>query len=96
VTRWYGDQAGQQVLPQMFEDAVRAWATGEFERIYVFRASDPGGPTFLPADEKPASTDDRALAGGALQPADESSPPGSDRAGASEIRIDLSRIGVGD
>jgi hypothetical protein len=96
VTRWYGDQAGQDALPQMFEDAVRAWATGKFERVDVFRASDPGGPTFLPADEKPASTGSPALASGAPQPADEGAPPGADGAGISEIRIDLSRIGVRD
>ncbi|MCZ4093406.1 TraH family protein [Sinorhizobium psoraleae] len=43
VAKWYGNPQSEHVFPQMFEDAVYAWRTGEFEGAGVFQAEDPGG-----------------------------------------------------
>jgi hypothetical protein len=43
VARWYGNPTSKGVFPQIFEDAVYAWKTGEFEGVGVFQADDPGG-----------------------------------------------------
>lgn len=87
VARWYGNPTSEEVFPQLFDDAVHAWQTGEFEGESVFQAQDPGG-TFqqkeLPASDRPvgeARSDDMELANELSAPA---------RAG---IRVDLSRIG---
>jgi hypothetical protein len=87
VARWYGNPTSEEVFPKLFDDAVHAWQTGEFEGESVFQAQDPGG-TFrqkeLPASDRPvdeAKSDD-------MEPANELSEPA--RAG---IRVDLSRIG---
>ncbi|MDT4840491.1 TraH2 [compost metagenome] len=88
VAKWYGNPKSEDVFPQIFEDAVYAWKTGEFEGVRVFQADDPGSSTPLkqqgivplgeeggaePTPEKQARTDEDV-----------------ERAG---IRIDLSRIG---
>lgn len=95
VTKWYGSPTSNEVLPQMFEDAVYAWRTGEFEGTKVFQAKDPGGATFLrgkPAlkiqsDEEPQESETTASDEEPAQPVVERD------AGAAEMRIDLSRIG---
>lgn len=95
VTKWYGNPTSQEVFPQMFEDAIYAWKTGEFEGTMVFQAADPGGPTFLretpvpvaatpAAHERPVQTTNAAL---------EDEPTAMDKAGSADMRIDLSRIG---
>jgi hypothetical protein len=95
VTRWYGSPTSQEVLPQLFEDAILAWRTGEFEGASVFQATDPGGATFL--NGKPLANktdpveadvpDENENTGAAAEPK-------SDRtADDADIRIDLSRIG---
>ncbi len=38
VMKWYGDPTAEQVLPQVFDDAIIAWQTGYFEGMAVFRA----------------------------------------------------------
>lgn len=89
VARWYGNPSGDDAFPQIFEDAVYAWKTGEFEGVRVFRAEDPGGSIGVPQQGKLLSVDEQEAA---------VAPPGKqtqgdedvDRAG---IRIDLSRIG---
>ena len=43
VAKWYGNPKSDEVFPQIFEDAVYAWKTGEFEGQSVFQAADPGG-----------------------------------------------------
>lgn len=43
VARWYGNPTNEEVFPQLFDDAVRAWQTGKFEGENVFQAQDPGG-----------------------------------------------------
>lgn len=42
VTKWYGNPTAEEVLPQVFDDAIIAWQTGYFEGAAVFRAPDPG------------------------------------------------------
>ncbi len=42
VTKWYGNPTAEEVLPQVFDDAIIAWQTGYFEGVAVFRAEDPG------------------------------------------------------
>lgn len=97
VTKWYGSPTSQEVFPQMFEDAVYAWKSGEFEGIEVFPAEDPGGATFIRGKAPPADTDlatvrerDQAVSA----EADSVVEQGSEKsAGTAEMRIDLSRIG---
>ncbi|NRP75601.1 hypothetical protein ILFOPFJJ_06524 [Ensifer psoraleae] len=36
VAKWYGNPESEDVFPQIFEDAVYAWKTGEFEGVSVF------------------------------------------------------------
>ncbi len=43
VAKWYGDPKSEDVFPQIFEDAIHVWKTGEFEGESVFQAEDPGG-----------------------------------------------------
>lgn len=91
VTNWYGRPTNKELLPQMMDDAIYAWRTGEFEGQNVFKAEDPGGPTFFgngpgevqtiaPIDE-PTRRDEREK---------DTDPKDAATAG---IRIDLSRIG---
>ncbi|MFJ6328391.1 MULTISPECIES: TraH family protein [unclassified Rhizobium] len=42
VTKWYGNPTAEEVLPQVFDDAIIAWQTGYFEGVAVFRADDSG------------------------------------------------------
>lgn len=91
VAKWYGNPKSDDVFPQIFEDAVYAWKTGEFEGVSVFQADDPGKSVTidntLPADQDKASVD--------LPPADTDaeSVGKSENVGSAEMRIDLSRIG---
>lgn len=41
VMKWYGNPTEQDVLPQVFDDAIIAWQTGYFEGTAVFRTPDP-------------------------------------------------------
>lgn len=43
VAKWYGNPTSDEVFPQIFEDALYAWKTGEFAGVRVFQAEDPGG-----------------------------------------------------
>lgn len=42
VAKWYGNPTGKELLPQIFDDAISSWKTGEFEGASVFQAEDPG------------------------------------------------------
>lgn len=92
VAKWYGNPASKEVFPQIFEDAVYAWKTGEFEGVGVFQAEDPGGEVASgdayvePQDEKraPVSEDAKLTIGQSQTEGD---------VGAADMRIDLSRIG---
>lgn len=96
VTKWYGSPTSKEVMPQMFEDAIHAWWTGEFEGTKVFQAEDPGGATFLrgkalpkaQSDEEPQEAETTASEEDPAQP-----PVAETDTGAAEMRIDLSRIG---
>lgn len=91
IAKWYGNPNSDEVFPQMFEDAVYAWKTGEFEGVNVFQADDPGKSVMidnvLPADQDKAGVD--------IPPADTDaeSVEKSENVGSAEMRIDLSRIG---
>ncbi|MCV9947552.1 TraH family protein [Rhizobium sp. BT-175] len=90
VAKWYGNPTSKDVFPQIFEDAVYAWKTGEFEGVSVFQAEDPGTPVGvsqqsrekIPAEEEDADAKSR-----------EEQPEAEQDAGRAGIRIDLSRIG---
>lgn len=91
VGKWYGNPTNAEVFPQIFDDAVYAWNTGQFEGQGVFQAQDPGGAI--------ADTSDKAKAVEA-EPADDAAPAESEAEPsnandieAAGIRIDLSRIG---
>lgn len=90
VAKWYGNPTSNDVFPQIFEDAVYAWKTGEFEGVSVFQAEDPGTPVGvsqqsrekIPAEEEDVDAKAR-----------EEQPEAEQDAGRAGIRIDLSRIG---
>ncbi|MBW9116384.1 conjugal transfer protein TraH [Rhizobium cauense] len=90
VTKWYGNPKSAEVFPQIFDDAVYAWKTGQFEGQAVFQAQDPGGVIANHSDEVKAPE---------AQPADdapvksEAEPSDASDIEAAGIRIDLSRIG---
>ena len=89
VAKWYGNPKAEDVFPQIFDDAVHAWKTGEFEGVSVFQAPDPGDPIELPQPSDVHATDDEEAT--ATTPERQAEPNADvDRAG---IRIDLSRIG---
>ncbi|TWF43448.1 TraH family protein [Neorhizobium alkalisoli] len=92
VTRWYGSPTDRDLLPQMLEDAIRAWKSGYFETTNIFRAEDPGGPTFIAArpdepEQAGAPPSHAANEGGGT--GEVKDPVKPDEGG---IRIDLSRI----
>lgn len=88
VAKWYGNPRSDDVFPQIFEDAVYAWKTGEFEGVNVFQADDPGKSVMIDnvfqdkagVDIPPADTDAESV-------------EESENVGSAEMRIDLSRIG---
>lgn len=90
VRRWYGKPTSAEVFPQIFDDAVYAWNTGQFDGQGVFQAADPGGA--LPEGDNTANVVEAEPADAA--PAEtEAEPPNTNNIGAAGIRIDLSRIG---
>ena len=90
VAKWYGNPTSNDVFPQIFEDAVYAWKTGEFEGVSVFQAEDPGTPVGISRQSRekiPAEEE------GVDAKAREEQPGAEQDAGRAGIRIDLSRIG---
>lgn len=95
VTKWYGNPTANDVLPEVFDDAIIAWQTGYFEGTAVFRAEDPG-------DEKLAQPERARSDGADTQPGlpeNKTEPEVAGQASASDpnsagIRIDLSGIGA--
>lgn len=90
VAKWYGNPTSREVLPQIFEDAVYAWNTGQFEGQSVFQAEDPGGTIVDRRQAAPYNADEPADATPFLSEGEL-----SDKAevGTAGIRVDLSRIG---
>ncbi|MBB4581549.1 hypothetical protein GGE45_003897 [Rhizobium aethiopicum] len=88
VTKWYGSPKNEEVFPQIFDDAVYAWKTGEFEGESVFQAEDPGAAVTVQPNgvvHSDASTTAEQL----VEPAASAQSNAQDTG----IRIDLSRIG---
>lgn len=91
VAKWYGNPTSREVFPQIFEDAVYAWKTGEFEGVGVFQADDPGGDVEV-AQPQTAKANDEAHGDADADPT--SSAKENDDVGSAEMRIDLSHIGA--
>jgi len=92
VTKWYGRPTNKELLPRLMDDTIYAWKTGSFEGDNVFRAQDPGGPTFFGTrSEKPAEGADPVAPPTESEDASQSAEP--DKATEAGMRIDLSRIG---
>lgn len=90
VANWYGNPTSKEVLPQIFEDAVYAWNTGQFEGQSMFQAEDPGGTIVDRRQAAPDTAEEPAAATpsqSAAEPSDET------EVGTAGIRVDLSRIG---
>lgn len=83
VARWYGNPTNEEVFPQLLDDALHAWQTGEFEGKSVFRAPRPevATPQAVPSL---LESETRHVA-----------DSGEDEANANkaDMRIDLTRIG---
>ncbi|KQY13660.1 conjugal transfer protein TraH [Rhizobium sp. Root73] len=94
VTKWYGNPTDNDVLPQVFDDAIIAWQTGYFEGTAVFRAEDPGQAKL--ADPVPAQEDDGTSERAELGATDDSDAAQdiADDPNKAGIRIDLSGIGA--
>lgn len=84
VAKWYGNPTESAVQPQIFEDAVHSWKTGEFEGVAVFQAEDPGTDWEAPGVAR--KSENVEPADGVTEEQDEAAT------GSAGIRIDLSRI----
>lgn len=92
VTKWYGHPTNKELLPQLVDDTIYAWKTGSFEGDNVFRAQDPGGPTFLRTrSEKSDEGADTVASPTESDDSSQSAKP--DKATEAGMRIDLSRVG---
>lgn len=96
VAKWYGNPKGEEVFPQIFDDAVFAWKSGEFEGSNVFLAGDTDvkwNPPEVNADSQPEVSEGEPEDGDQVtKDGEDPQDPAPDSAG---IRIDLSRIGSG-
>lgn len=88
VTKWYGNPKSEDVFPQIFEDAIYSWKTGEFEGESVFQAEDPGG-TLGEQPNSVVQSDTSTVSDQSVEPTTSSHTKVQDAG----IRIDLSRIG---
>jgi hypothetical protein len=96
VAKWYGNPKSDEVFPQIFEDAIFAWRSSEFEGENVFLADD-AAVNWKPPEASGETPNDTP----------EDQPEGDDQVttnadtsqdvapGNADIRIDLSRIGSG-
>lgn len=91
VTKWYGRPTNKELLPQMLDDAIYSWKTGSFEGTNVFRAEDPGGPTFFGTAEREPAQPETATT--TPVPGDEDGASAVQKPVDAGMRIDLSRIG---
>lgn len=88
VGRWYGHPAGEAVFPELFDDAVHACKTGEFEGEDVFQAEDADGTSMQSASPGADRVDDELEAPSGKPQSQDTSGPGN-----AGIRVDLTRIG---
>ncbi|MUZ74453.1 conjugal transfer protein TraH [Agrobacterium vitis] len=91
VAKWYGNPKSDEVFPQIFEDAVYAWKTGDFEGVSVFQAQDPGGGIVDGRVQTDNVKNDAAAEEASSPPTAES--PDEKEIGTAGMRVDLSRIG---
>lgn len=91
VAKWYGNPKGDDVFPQIFEDAVYTWKTGEFEGVSVFQSDDPGQSVTI--DGTLRASQDKATVDVPPTDTDAESIEKGESVGSAEMRIDLSRIG---
>lgn len=91
VAKWYGNPKSDEVFPQIFEDAVYAWKTGEFEGVGVFQAEDPGGA--IANQDVPVERDAIERVDAETSSQADAEPSKDMTVGAAGMRIDLSRIG---
>ncbi|MBY5460797.1 conjugal transfer protein TraH [Rhizobium leguminosarum] len=92
VAKWYGNPTSKDVFPQIFEDAVYAWKTGEFEGVSVFQAEDPGGALANQKEPRAVKSETDTVDAEAPLPT-EAEPSDEKKIGTAGIRVDLSRIG---
>ncbi|WP_426232288.1 TraH family protein [Pararhizobium sp. DWP3-4] len=90
VAKWYGNPENDEVFPQIFEDAIYAWKTGEFEGVGVFQAADPSGP--INNQKEQADVSEKVVSEPETPPNAESDPQDQKDVDAAGMRIDLSRI----
>ncbi|PDS41330.1 conjugal transfer protein TraH [Rhizobium anhuiense] len=91
VAKWYGNPKGDDVFPQIFEDAVYTWKTGEFEGVSVFQSDDPGQSVTI--DGTLRASQDKATVDVPPTDTDAEGIEKGESVGSAEMRIDLSRIG---
>ncbi|KSV71158.1 hypothetical protein N182_30675 [Sinorhizobium sp. GL2] len=91
VAKWYGNPTAKDVQPQIFEDAVYSWKSGEFEGVQVFLAPDPGGTLKMVRPVPVEGTQDTDEVRD--EPSVTTEAEDSRDAQSAGIRIDLSRIG---
>ncbi|NEJ81525.1 conjugal transfer protein TraH [Rhizobium leguminosarum] len=92
VAKWYGNTTSKDVFPQIFEDAIYAWKTGEFEGVSVFQAEDPGGALANQKEPRAVKSETDTVDAEAPLPT-EAEPSDEKKIGTAGIRVDLSRIG---
>ncbi|MEH7870349.1 TraH family protein [Rhizobium laguerreae] len=92
IAKWYGNPTSKDVFPQIFEDAVYAWKTGEFEGVSVFQAEDPGGALANQKEPRAVKSETDTVDAEAPLPT-EAEPSDEKKIGTAGIRVDLSRIG---
>ncbi|PDT34927.1 MULTISPECIES: TraH family protein [Sinorhizobium] len=89
VSKWYGNPTNDDAFAQIFEDAVYAWKTGEFEGMRVFQAPDPEGSVTM-KNVSPVRAENKSN----IHPEEAAAePPDASKIGSAEMRIDLSSIG---
>ena len=95
VTKWYGSPTANDVLPQVFDDAIIAWQTGYFEGTAVFRAEDPSDVKLAQPDpvRRDGADSQVGLTEVEAKPEVPAEASGSDPSKAG-IRVDLSGIGA--
>ncbi len=91
VAKWYGNPTSKDVFPQIFEDAVYAWKTGEFEGVSVFQAEDPGNSVKI--ENATPTSNDTIIRDTNPEGENNERSEQSQSVGSAEMRIDLSRIG---
>lgn len=91
VAKWYGNPTQSEVIPQIVEDAVHSWKTGEFEGESVFQAEDPGTDWKVPDVARTSGNPEREKSADDVAGQQDKQPSDADT-GTAGIRIDLSRI----